>query len=112
MPKLVSAIDSTMHFDKAFIGTIAFKSEDIELPNGSTMALGIDCGRWVLIYQKEKGDQFVVFEYDSGNNTLLVDKKAGGKNDFLRMKEHINYFFTHAYTDDLVTIIPSGGENA
>ena len=112
MSKLINAIDSTTCIDKTFIGTIAFKSEDIELPNGSTMALGIDCGRWVLIYQNEKGDSFVVYEYDSTNNSLLIDKKAGDKHDFIKMKEHINYFFTHAYTDDLVTIVPSGGENA
>ncbi len=112
MGRLLEVIENTPKPDHNFVGTIAFKSEELTLPNGSVMALGIDAGHWVLVYQKEKKASFVVYEYDSASNSLLVDKKSGTQHDYRQMKELIDYFFSHAYTDDLVTILPSGGDYA
>jgi hypothetical protein len=92
--------------DKQFIGTIAFRSEEITLPDGSKMALGIDDGHWVFIYQKSAHAHFQVFKYDQGENKIYLDQKAGGKEELKLLKKHLNYFFKHAQVEDLVTILP------
>ena len=56
--KYIANIDS---INKQFIGTIAFKSEEITLPDGSKMALGLDDGHWVLIYQTGPNQKMEVF---------------------------------------------------
>ena len=106
MGKVIHAISVVNVEDQHFVGTIAFKSEQVELPDGSKMALGIDGGRWVLIYQKPASKEIVCYEYNSNDRKLLVDMKLGGKEDLIQMNRLISYFFTHADTEDLVTIFP------
>lgn len=106
MAKLEEAIISSAKENRQFVGTIAPKSEDLTLPNGATMALGIDDGRWVFVYQKTKGAQFLAYEYDSNTNSFRVDKRAGTDHDFSEMRRLLKYFFAHAQTEDLVTILP------
>ncbi|PIS30229.1 hypothetical protein COT42_03375 [Candidatus Saganbacteria bacterium CG08_land_8_20_14_0_20_45_16] len=88
------------------MGTIAFRSEDISLPNGSKMALGIDGGHWVLIYQKEAGAHFCVYNFLQAEKKLLVDEKLGGEKELQEFKTLVNYFFENANINDLVTISP------
>ena len=95
--------------DKNFIGTIAFKSEQIALPNGTKMALGIDDGIWVLIYQSPGAAKMKVYKYDNHEKKIFVDQKTGGEKDIAEFKEHIQYFFEHARTEDLVTLLPPQG---
>jgi hypothetical protein len=92
--------------DQNFIGTIAFRSENFSLPDGSKMALGIDDGRWVLIHEKREKGAIVCYEYNSHDRRLLVDKKLGSKEDLDIMKRLISYFFESADIEDLVTILP------
>lgn len=92
--------------DEDFVGTIAFRSENHTLPDGSKVALGIDGGRWVLIWQKPDSKDIVCFEYNSHDRKLLVDKEQGGREDLDRMNRLIEYFFQKADTNDLVTILP------
>jgi hypothetical protein len=92
--------------DQNFIGTIAFRSESVALPDESKIALGIDDGRWVLIHQKPKSKEIVCYEYNSHDRRLLVDKKLGAKEDLDTMKRLISYFFESANVEDLVTIFP------
>ena len=92
--------------DENFIGTIAFRSESVVLPDGSKMALGIDDGRWVLIHQKPKSKEIICYEYNSHDRRLLVDKKLGSKEDLDTMTRLVSYFFENADVDDLVTIFP------
>jgi len=92
--------------DENFIGTIAFRSEGVVLPDGSKMALGIDDGRWVLIHQKPKSKEIICYEYNSHDRRLLVDKKLGSKEDLDTMTRLVSYFFENADVDDLVTIFP------
>ena len=87
---------------------MAFRNEEITLPDGSKMALGIDGGHWVLIYQKEAKADFRVFKYDQNEGKIIVDQKAGGKEEIKLFKEHLGYFFKHAQVEDLVTILPTG----
>jgi hypothetical protein len=95
--------------DKHFIGTIAFKSEQIVLPNGTKMALGIDGSIWVLIYQSPKEPQMKVYKYDHQDRKIAIDQKPGKERDILEFKKHINYFFSNARTEDLVTLLPPHG---
>lgn len=106
MPTVNRVISETNIEDQNFVGTIAFKSEQIALPDGSKMALGIDDGRWVLIYQKPRSREIVCFEYNSHDRKLLVDMKAGKKEDLAQMNKLISYFFENTDSDDLVTIFP------
>lgn len=92
--------------DSKFVGTVAFKEEEITLPNGSSFAIGIDGGVWVAVYQEAKGAPFIIYEYNSITNKLYIDKKLGSKEDFRNMKKIIEYFFSHAHSEDLVTISP------
>lgn len=106
MAKLEDVLIAVNREDRQFVGTIALRSDEISLPDGSSMALGIDGGHWVLVYQNGKGSPFVVYEYDSNKQTLRIDKKTGSDEDFKEMKKLIGYFFSHARTEDLIPIIP------
>jgi len=91
--------------DKNFIGTIAFRSEEVCLPDGSRMALGIDDGHWVLVYQKEAKSTFQLFEFDLHGKKIFVDKKSGGLEDIKYFKKLVRYFLNQALVEDLVTIL-------
>jgi len=106
MPTVKDTISGVLIEDQNFVGTIAFKSEQVSLPDGSKMALGIDDGRWVLIYQKPNSREIVCYEYNSHDRKLLVDMKAGKKEDLVQMNKLISYFFESTDVDDLVTIFP------
>ncbi|MCX5750193.1 MAG: hypothetical protein NT099_00730 [Candidatus Saganbacteria bacterium] len=106
MVQLQEAANTALNEDQDFVGTIAFRSEEISLPDGSSMALGIDGPHWVLVYQKEKGEQFHVYEYDNKTGAFRKDKKAGTHEEYQEMRGHVKYFFEHAHTEDLVTIMP------
>lgn len=104
---LLSKKIATINFqDKHFIGTIAFKSEEISLPNGSKIALGIDDGHWVLIHQPAAEQHIKVYKYDQHEHKIMVDQKAGSQKDIAEFSGLVNYFFTHARTEDLVTYLP------
>lgn len=92
------------------MGTITLRSEEIRLPDGSKMALGIDGGHWILVYQKDKA--FKVYKYDHDEKKLDVDQKAGREKDLLDFKSHIEYFFSHVQTQDLVTLLPPHGSRS
>jgi len=106
MPKLAEFLETVELKDPKFIGTIAFRSEEVTLPNGSKMALGIDDGHWVLVYQEKTGAPFQVFECDWPERKILVDKRPGTAKDFKTFKNLISYFFSEAKTEELVTILP------
>jgi hypothetical protein len=108
MPKIIDSLSQTNFLDKNFIGTVTFKSEDISLPDGSKMALGIDDGHWILIYQKPKDKHFEVLKYSHHDKKIYVGQKLGGKEDFVLFKKHVKYFFSHASVQDLVTLLPEG----
>lgn len=108
MTKIADYLGRVDFEDKRFIGTITFRSEEISLPDGSKMALGIDGGHWVLVYQKGAGTPFTHFECDFSDKKILLDNKPGGAEEFKRFRDLINYFFTHAQVDDLVTLMPPG----
>ena len=109
MPNLKTALDSVINFDKQFVGTIAFRNEEIHLPDNSKMALGMDDGHWILVYQKSPGARFQAFSFDAHSGKLLVDQKAAAPEDYKNFKAYVNYFLANAKTEDLVTILP--GEN-
>jgi hypothetical protein len=104
--KVAEQLEKVTAIDKNFTGTVAFRSEEITLPNRSKMALGIDDGHWVLIYQKEAGNAFKVYKYNQHDKQILVDQKAGGSEDFRDFRRHIEYFFSNARQEDLVTLLP------
>jgi len=92
--------------DKSFVGTVALRSEELALPDGSKSALGIDGAHWVLVYQAKAGDPFQVFEYNQHTRKINLDKKPGSQDDIARFKKLVRYFLTAARVDDLVTILP------
>jgi hypothetical protein len=104
--KVKETISSVKIEDQNFVGTVAFRSENLALPDGSKIALGVDDGRWVLIYQKPAGREISCFEYDSHDRKLLVDKKTGVKEDLILLNNLVSYFFENADVEDLVTILP------
>ncbi|MGB9613795.1 MAG: hypothetical protein ACPL4K_06475 [Candidatus Margulisiibacteriota bacterium] len=106
MPKTLEYLKNIDFEDHKFIGTIALRSEEITLPNGSKMALGVDDGHWVLVYQEKTGAPFQVYECDWPERKIYVDKKPGGPQEFRTFKKLINYFFAETNTEDLVTILP------
>ena len=110
MARLDDVLGPVSGEDHLFVGTIAFRNEQLTLPDGSTIALGIDDAHWVLIYQKEKKAPFVVYDYDENTKLFRVDKKNGSEKEMAEMKKLIKYFFAHAQTEDLVTITPQRGE--
>ena len=106
MPTISNILSKVKFEDENFVGTIAFKSEEITLPDGSKMAIGIDHGHWVLIYQEPRTHEVMCFEYNEHKNKILKDKKDGTKEDILEMCRLISYFFDNALVDDVVTILP------
>ncbi|MFH1826531.1 MAG: hypothetical protein ABH823_04485 [bacterium] len=95
--------------DKNFIGTVAFRSEEITLPDGSKIALGIDGGHWVLVYQHSAHANFKVFNYSQKENKILIDQKPGGAKDIAAFNKLVKYFLASANVEDLVTLIPPKG---
>ena len=106
MPTITDYLERVDYQDTKFIGTLALRSEELTLPNGSKMALGIDDGHWVLVHQKEAGAPFRHYECDLAEKKIILDNKTGGEREFAEFKQLINYFFTHAMVDDLVTLLP------
>jgi hypothetical protein len=92
--------------DQHFVGTITLKSEEIALPDGSKMALGIDDGHWVLVYQKSAHAPFQTFKYDQREEKIFMDQKPGGAEEIRVFKKHLGYFLGHAEIEDLVTLLP------
>ena len=106
MARLANYLEKVDFRDERFIGTIAFRSEEITLPDGSKIALGIDDGHWVLVYQEKAGAPFQVFEYDQRGKKIFVDKKPGGEEELKLFRRRVSYFFSSVHVDDLVTILP------
>ena len=106
MPNILQYIEKIEHLDKQFIGTIALKSEEITLPDGSKMALGMDDGHWVLVYQKGSHEPFRVYKYNQHEKQVMVDQKQGDKKALKTFKKHLGYFLANASVEDLVTFIP------
>lgn len=94
--------------DKHFVGAVTFKNEELTLPNGTKMALGIDDGHWVLIFEQPAKHKMKVYKYDNHEKKLMVDQKKGSHEDLEEFKEQLEYFFSHARTEDLVTLLPPG----
>ncbi|MCX5725756.1 MAG: hypothetical protein NT030_01005 [Candidatus Saganbacteria bacterium] len=107
MPTLRESFKGVSYEDSNFVGTISFKDESKALPDGSKVALGVDDGRWVLLYQKDppKGS-IVMYEYISTKKFILVDKKEGTRVDLAEMNKLISYFLDNARTEDVVTAVP------
>lgn len=110
MPKLADQLAGVTMIDKDFIGTIAFRDEKLTLPDGSKMALGLDDGHWVLVYQERSGSSFKVYEYDQHHDKLMIDKKPGSAEEFKTFKKLVKSFYQGAEVADLVTILPPGGQ--
>jgi hypothetical protein len=106
MTKILDYLEKVDFENRNFVGTLAFRNEEITLPDGSKIALGIDGGHWVLVYQTGAGASFKVFEYDQHGQKIVVDKKPGGGEDIKQFKKLIGYFFASASVEDLVTLIP------
>ncbi|MDD5594185.1 MAG: hypothetical protein PHG97_05555 [Candidatus Margulisbacteria bacterium] len=106
MTKVLGYLEKTDFRDKNFVGTVAFRNEELTLPDGSKMALGIDDGHWVLVFQKGAGASFQVFEFDQHEKKVAVDKKPGTADDLKQFKKLIGYLFASAEVDDLVTLLP------
>ncbi len=106
MTKIINFLEQTDARDRNFVGTVAFRNEELTLPDGSKMALGIDDGHWVLVYQPAAGRNFRVFEFDRHSGRIVVDKKAGDRAEVGEFKKLVGYFFAHADVDDLVTLLP------
>jgi hypothetical protein len=107
MAKLAEYLGKINFEDKNFLGTIALRSEEITLPDGSKMALGIDDGHWVLVYQEGAGKPFRVFEYDQQAHKIHLDTKPVEGEAFQQFKKLVNYFVSSARTEDLITILPA-----
>lgn len=104
--KIAELLDNVEAVDRDFIGTIAFRNEELTLPDGSKVALGLDDGHWVLVYQSKSGAPFEVLDYNAHDRKLFVDKKIGGEKELARFRKIARYFMGHAQTTDLVTILP------
>jgi hypothetical protein len=109
MSSLSKQLERINFQDKHFIGTVAFKNEERTLPDGSKIALGIDDGHWVLIHQPPAGQRIAVYKYDRHENKLMIDERSGGEKELADFLAHLKYFFDHAKTEDLVTLLPPGG---
>jgi hypothetical protein len=106
MSVISQSLDNINFLDKYFVGTITFRSEEQTLPNGSKMALGLDDGHWVLIHQKAPDMEMKVYKYDHNEKQIVIDQKNGGEKEIAEFMEQLKYFFTHARTEDLVTLLP------
>jgi hypothetical protein len=102
-------LDNVNFLDRYFVGTIAFRGEELTLPNGSKMALGIDGGHWVLIHQAPPIMNMTVYQYDHQAQKIVVNQKPGGEEEIIAFKKELKYFFKHARTEDLVTLLPPQG---
>ena len=111
MPTIKQNLGSVQRIEKDFIGTVALRNEKICLQDGSKVAIGMDDGRWVIVYQQAARTNFIIYEFNAEKQTVLVDKKVGGPQDVQRVKEIISYFFENAQVEDLVTIEPGGISN-
>ena len=92
--------------DKRFIGTIAFRSEEFSLPDGSKIALGIDDGLWVLIHQNPADPHIKVYKYDQHEDKIFMDQKPGKEKELKEFQKYLEYFLSHAKVEDLVTLLP------
>lgn len=108
MTSIKQGLSQVSKIDRDFTGTVAFRNDQIALPDGSKVAVGIDGERWVIVHQKAPKAPFVIYEYNADKSTILVDKRNGGPDDIGRVREIINYFFEHAQTEDVVTIESEG----
>jgi len=106
MPTAMDAISGVREENRNFVGTIAFRSESLKLPDGSKMALGIDDGRWVLIHETPLDKNIICYEYNSHDMKLLVDKRHGTGEELSRMNKLVSYFLENVDSEDLVTIFP------
>ena len=106
MAKVSDYLQAVDFQDKQFVGTIALRSEELALPDGSKMALGIDGGHWVLIYQSGPGARFTAFSFDQHEHKITVDQKPGGEEEYKTFKQLVRYFLAHARCEDLTTILP------
>ncbi len=70
------------------------------------MALGLDDGHWVLVYQKGHSQPFKVFKYNQHEKQIMVDQKKGDQEALKTFKKHLSYFLAQAQVEDLVTFIP------
>ncbi len=111
MALLNQSLEQINFQDKHFVGAVTFKNEELTLPNGTKVALGIDDGHWVLILEQPAKHQMKVYKYDNHEKKLMVDQKKGGPEDLKEFKGHIDYFFSHARTEDLVTLLPPGAHS-
>ena len=109
MPLLSKYLEKIDFLDKRFVGTIALKSEEIALPDGSKIALGIDDGLWVLVFQQAPHAPFKMFKYNQSENKILVDQKPGSAEDLKNFRKLVKYFFTHVKVEDLVSLLPPAG---
>jgi hypothetical protein len=64
----------------------------------------------VLVYQKAPGAHFKVFKYNQLEDKIFIDQKAAGEQEFKNFKKHLEYFFSHAKVEDLVTLLPPKAE--
>lgn len=108
MPTIKQNLQLINRVDNEFAGTVAFRNENLTLPDGSKVAIGIDRDIWVIVYQGSPNTPFTVYEFNASRKSLLVDKKHGQQEDLQKVKGIISYFFEHADVDDVVTI-ESGG---
>ncbi|MCU0640870.1 MAG: hypothetical protein MUC35_02135 [Candidatus Margulisbacteria bacterium] len=106
MTRLANYLETVDVRDRQFVGTIAFRNEELTLPDGSKLALGADSGHWVMVFQEQPGAAFEIIEYDQHSGKVFVDKKPGGPAELKRFKQRLRYFFAHARVADLVTIVP------
>lgn len=111
MTKIAEYLNKVDFLDERFVGTVAFREESLTLPDGSKMALGMDDGHWVLVFQPKAGSAFKVFEYDHHEQKIILDKKAGGIEDLKLFKKLVRYFMAQASVEDLVTILPPQPNN-
>ncbi|MFA6170148.1 MAG: hypothetical protein WCW67_01420 [Candidatus Margulisiibacteriota bacterium] len=106
MVKIAEFLNNVEAVDQDFIGTIAFRNEELTLPDGSKVALGLDDGHWVVVYQAKSGAPFEVLDYNVHDQKIYVEKKIGGEKELARFRKIVRYFMDHAQTADLVTILP------
>jgi hypothetical protein len=110
MTYLANYLETVDVCDQKFVGTIAFRNEELTLPDGSKLALGVDGCHWVMVYQEQPGARFQIIEYDQQAGRIVIDKKPGGEDELKIFKQRLRYFFEHARVDDLVTIMPPRAE--
>lgn len=110
MTRVAEYLGNVDFLDKDFIGTVTFRNEELSLPNGNKIALGIDGAHWVLVYQEKAGAQFTIFECDWREKKINVDKKSGSQKDLKFFIKLVSYFLAEAKVDELVTIQPPSAE--